>query len=495
MTKIAKEIEIEIHFHNYKLLKEKSFVLNGSFIYFIQGPNKVGKTTFLKALSSLQTASDDTPLKVTKGESEGYYEATLPTSDGKMVTIRHTFAENAKGKFVAIREDGTKISSVTEIRSLFNYTPINVSEFFALSKTAEGRRRQRDIILKLLPDTVRAEFNDLSLREEHKYSQRTEANKLKDQATINVEAIILNPEEQKFLSKEKEADELILKYEGALDIKYGIDTLEKELKVADEDVVRLKKELKIALDLVNVTEKKIRANEKALGELLDVSVETISEKVATGREIKDKITASKTKINLKEGFEKQYTDFNKQSKILDKEIEELRTKKQEIVSKSDLPVKDISFQDDVLTIDGFQFKENQVCESDAVLILANILSKINPSPIQIIGDASILDNEKLEALAEIAEKNNKVMFVDEVIRDSSDMVVAGYEEITKADFDKTMKGIASKSTKKVQPKSDHNVQIVNQKEIKEKLSDESGQVEKESKPSGDESDDKVEPLF
>ena len=133
MSKELKSLEIPIVFHNYKLLKDKEFVLKGSHVYFIQGPNEVGKTSFLTALEGVMTAKDITEKKVTinkdnDGVESGYYEFTIPAADGTLVTIRNEFTDE-KNKFIAITADGEKISQVTEIRNLFNYTPINVAEF------------------------------------------------------------------------------------------------------------------------------------------------------------------------------------------------------------------------------------------------------------------------------------------------------------------------------------------------------------------------------
>jgi len=177
-NKKAKELEIPIVFHNYKLLEDREWALRGSYIYFVQGPNKVGKTSFLTALEGLMTAKDLTDKKVSvkEGVDTGYYEATLPAADGSMITIRNEFTDE-KNKFIAINEDGEKISSVTEIRKLFNYTPINVNEFFQMSRTTDGRRKQRDIVLKLLPEDLRDKFEDLDLQEQHYYAQRTAINR------------------------------------------------------------------------------------------------------------------------------------------------------------------------------------------------------------------------------------------------------------------------------------------------------------------------------
>lgn len=486
MKKQAKEIEIPIKFHNYKLLKDDSFTLEGSFIYFIQGPNAVGKTSFLKALESLQSANDDTPKKVTNGESEGMYEATIPAANGEMVTIRHEFKDSdSKGRFIAILEDGTKISSVTKIRELFNYTPIDIHEFFAMSNSAAGRKKQRDIILKLMSAQERDAFEKLDLQEEHHYSTRTEVNRDLSNSASSLKSITIEQEGRELLSKEKDANDLLDKYNRAIDLRVENEAIGNNISDINNDIIDYLDQVKILQnkiearkDQLNTIEESYNKNVKELGDLNDVDVEVLQEKIQKGKSIINKISEYKASEKLEKELREKHDLKLKESEELTEKIDQIRTKKSAIIANSELPVENVSFEDGFLTINGYQFKENQVCESDGVLILANILAKINPGPIQVIGDASVLDSQKLARLNQIAEQNNKVMFVDEVIRDANDMVVVGYENMDKKTYDAKVK--ASKPSQKAETKSaDTN-------------KEEPSQVEKkDSKPSGEDS----KPLF
>lgn len=422
----VKEIEIPINFYNYKLLKDKSFVLKGSHIYFVQGPNGVGKTTFLKALTSLQIADDDTVDKVSRGESEGSYEAVIPASDGTMVTIRHEFTDNNKGKFIAIREDGTKISKVTEIRSLFNYTPINVDQFFLMSNTAEGRRKQRDIILKLLPEEKQLEYNNADLQESHYYEKRTEVNRQYENTLNVLKSFNVSDEDTALLARKEEAVNLIKKYENIKTEKIKLTGHVMYIEQLNQRKEKLIAELKEVEEAISKKQNELDSISKTLP---SITIEELDEKIEKGKAVINKITSIETnKLNVDKHLANKDVLKSEVDTYTEK-IDHCRLTKQAIVSESQLPVENISFDDGYLTIDGFQFKENQICESDAVLILANILAKINPGPIQVIGDASILDYEKLEKLNKIAEDNNKIMFVDEVVRDANQIVVVGYEDI------------------------------------------------------------------
>ena len=451
----VKELEIPIVFHNYKLLKDKEIVLKGSNIYFIQGPNGVGKTSFLKALTSLQIASDDTPVKVTNGESEGYYEATIPAANGEMITIRHSFTDNDKGKFIAIREDGSKVSQVTEIRSLFNYTPINVNEFFAMSNSAEGRRKQRDIILKLMSDEERARFNQADLEEQHYYDQRTNFNRLVEQAENSIKAIIINQEDEALLPREKEAKDLIALYTSIRDSRKEVTPIKEKLADLHDRMKKLEDEMTYIKGQIEKEE--TRLIEKSDPKHDHITNEDLANKLAKGEEIITRITSLSTKTEMrKEWIIKRNENFKKSTEMSMK-IDQCRKTKDEVVANSDLPVENISFEDGYLTIDGFQFKESQICESDAVLILANILAKINPGPVQVIGDASILDFDKLERLNKIAEANNKIMFVDEVVRDASNIVVVGYDELSKDMLNKSIDEVANGKREKSQKRASKNI--------------------------------------
>jgi energy-coupling factor transporter ATP-binding protein EcfA2 len=429
--KKVNEIEIPLVFHNYKLLENKEFTIGGSYIYFVQGPNDVGKTSFLNALESLMTAKDDTPLKVTRNidnEEKGFYEATLPAADGSNIIIRNDFS-NDRNRFIAIREDGTKVDKVTEIRKLFNYTPIKVDEFFALGRSAEGRRKQRDIILKLLPESAREQFNDLDLQEQHWFDKRAETNKSLKQAEANVITSEITDNDKLLIDAEQEAKELLMKYEyaqAAKDKMTDWKQQDEEYDVTIEDLKRRLAETKAKKEAHQ--EKK---PEEVEPEIAKKTNEEIQASITSGKSMIEKIDLAKAKKILnKESIEKR-DKLQLEHDEQDEKVKAFREKKAAIVAEADLPVKNISFEDGYLTIDGLRFDESQVCESDGVLLLANILAKINPGPVQVIGDASILDAKKLEQLHQIAEANNKIMFVDEVVRFSEEMVVVGYEGTTK----------------------------------------------------------------
>lgn len=430
MSKEVKGLEIPIYFHNYKLLKDKEFVLKGSHVYFIQGPNEVGKTSFLTALQGVMTASDVTDKKVTineEGEDSGYYEFTIPAADGTLVTIRNEFTDE-KNKFIAVTADGEKISKVTEIRNLFNYTPINVAEFFAMSRSADGRRKQRDIILKLLPDDQREAFEQADLQEQHYFTQRTEVGRSVESAKAYMDSCVISEDDKVLLGKREQAEKLLVEYRGYQNTRASMDKALPNIERLKLERQRLNERLEAIDNEIN--DYKTFTDIEEPKHIEGITSDEIQVRIDKGERIIKSITEIEAKDSLLEQSKEKYEKLSKQQAILTEQIDAKRVIKSDIVGKADLPVESISFENDYLTINDFKFDETQVCESDAVLLLANILAKINPGPIQVIGDASILDANKLDELNRIAEENNKVMFVDEVVRDATDMVVVGYDQIS-----------------------------------------------------------------
>jgi hypothetical protein len=146
---------------------------------------------------------------------------------------------------------------------------------------------------------------------------------------------------------------------------------------------------------------------------LDAEIETIGTIAARAFGLKDNIGKRDQAI-------KDYEE-------LTRSVEKLRDKKKELIANASLGVKGISIEEDHVKLDGFEFKENQISKSKAITIIARLMCAINQSPIQVIGSANDLDWEVLDELDALARDQGKIMILDQVDRDSTDIAVIGYE--------------------------------------------------------------------
>lgn len=216
-------MEFTLYFQNYALVKNQEYNLHDGTIFILQGPNEKGKTTFLHALKSLMLVNDSKDDPCTHGEKEGNIHGQLPGADGQLYTFRYEFTAEGKKKFTFIRPDGTQVKNVTEMRAIFNYTHFTVSDLWDMGKTAEGRKKMRELFVSLLSEDEKkrlAEIDgEINGRTGTKFVKRTQVNS-------SVEAL----EVQVATNKHNEADQKIV--DAGSTIKDTLDKLEKEYATA-----------------------------------------------------------------------------------------------------------------------------------------------------------------------------------------------------------------------------------------------------------------------
>jgi DNA repair exonuclease SbcCD ATPase subunit len=482
-----KEHEIKLSFHNYKLLKKKDFNLKGSCIYFVKGPNGVGKTTILNGLKAAQEIKDDTPEKLTRGQVEGRNEFMIPGPDGKNYMVAYEFTES-KVKFIVIDEDGNKIDRITDMRDIFGYQHISAREFITWSRTAEGRRKQKQFILDLLSPEAFITYSEYEEEETKRFEQRRELNRELDKINSIMKEFAVTKEERELFEKEDKARSLLEKYKKELseievdeskisNLRYKLSDLNSKMgnieykaqnertintsaiESNEDDIMEWKEEISRLQDKILKAEdlnKQLKLKNEEIETEMRKNVDPLIDKRnEINKRLDDIISSDDTeKIGkLKESIQHGEEFMNRLNKVYDKHekfleyekeqkeliekteklsdiIDDMRKSKDDIIKGGNFPVELLSFDENgYLTIDGFRFDENQVCESDAILLVSEILCKTNKSIIQIVGDASVLDFKKLDRLNQIAEQNGKVMFVDEVDREISNLVIVGYEDI------------------------------------------------------------------
>ena len=475
MKKNLADIEIPVRLHNYKIFKgEKEFTLKNSYVYFVSGPNNTGKTSFKDIFAILQSGKNDISQPVTKGEEEGFIETRIPGADGRPYLIRHDFSSDKHNKFVAIDEDGKKVSSIGDFRKIFNYTHFTAEEFFLWTNSADGRKKQRQIILNLLGQDNLVKFEELSQDELVIYDERTTKGAQKDQIIELCKSGRLSDEEKEFVSGLQEHKNLLSNVqeainsisttevrrsslterkkevgshinEKAVEITVLVETYTSEVTALNALITNLEQQLVVAKEKrekwIKDTPIAKKAKEDNLAEKREelvkiddeisklpnvssldlhtqkVNLEGVIEKISN---LKARESNSTDNVAKRDQIILEYEEYNRK-------FEALRTEKKELIANADLGVAGVSIEDDFVKINGFEFKENQVSKSQAILLIANLMCAINKSPIQVIGSANDLGWEVLDELYKLAKEKGKIMILDQVDRDASDIAIVGYE--------------------------------------------------------------------
>lgn len=176
---IVKKLELV----NFQVIKEFNADFDGN-VYFITGDNELGKSTVLKAIGALLTGNRDAVLK--NGESKGFAKMIVG-DDGEEYEVELKFTKaNPRGTLsIKSKTTGMKSDNVSMLQKIFGYTDFDAVEFSRWSETAEGRRKQIEVVKSLLPEEVRTRIAEIDTTVSGLKTERTGVNRdLKTYQTI-----------------------------------------------------------------------------------------------------------------------------------------------------------------------------------------------------------------------------------------------------------------------------------------------------------------------
>jgi len=471
--------EVKIAFKNYKLLKDGEMNLSNGSIFFAQGPNNVGKTSFLNLIQAIMEVKDETVNPVTFGEQTGFSTGSIPGADGRIYQYRYDFNVDGKAKFQFIDEDNKVIKSVGEMRAIFNYTHFTMEEFFDWSKTVPGRKKQREIFMNLLSEKERIDILEIEQKVDATNGEfvasRRALNTEIDFLKKKVDTSILTLEEKTLLKQKDEIistvaelettketiEKLINGVSGTVERRKSITEQLTQLKDANtEYVTNHNKQIDDIDAQILALEKKRKENEEALSNVVSIydekktnletelktlnesgsiSVEeidaktaeltTITERIKKGKEYKDAILVLETKVGNVD-FEKEQLEIKtKQANDFDAKITTLREKKKDIIKNSQYIPLGWSLGDDCVTINGIPFMETDLSKSQATKAIAELMMRINKAPVMLMGDAEALGYEVLDELLATAKETGKIMIFAEHVRTANELQLVCYDDL------------------------------------------------------------------
>lgn len=167
---IIKRLELR----NFQVIENFNADFEGN-IYFITGDNERGKSTVLKSIGILLTANRDEVLKI--GEDKGFAKMVIG-DDGENYNVELKFTKlNPRGTLTITSEKtGMKSDKVSMLQQIFGYTDFDAVEFSRWSETAEGRRKQIEVVKSLLPKDVQQRIDQIDIDVKNTKELRKDAN-------------------------------------------------------------------------------------------------------------------------------------------------------------------------------------------------------------------------------------------------------------------------------------------------------------------------------
>lgn len=449
---IVKKLELV----NFQVIKEFNADFDGN-VYFITGDNELGKSTVLKAIGALLTGNRDAVLK--NGESKGFAKMIVG-DDGEEYEVELKFTKaNPRGTLsIKSKTTGMKSDNVSMLQKIFGYTDFDAVEFSHWSETAEGRRKQIEVVKSLLPEEVRTRIAEIDTTVAGLKTERTGVNRdLKTYKSISDAAGQgLTTQDLKTYAKPKDITELMKEQaenaqliEKAKTVRSALEQRKKQLEEIPERLAAAKatyeKAIEEAKKAIERTEKLYKEaiaqieSEKADYEARKANAEkwlanyeeNNPEKLDTSEQLRKAEEHNKMAAKVADYLskKKQAGDKKAEAEKMDSEIAELSAEREKLISSAKLPISGLSFSDDGLVLNDVPFVAGKVSDSQIMEVAAKLIIASNPTvKVFRIARGESLGQKRLQAILDLAKKEGFQGFIESVVRGQQDLIIEEYTE-------------------------------------------------------------------
>jgi DNA repair exonuclease SbcCD ATPase subunit len=452
---IVKKLELV----NFQVIKEFNADFDGN-VYFITGDNELGKSTVLKAIGALLTGNRDAVLK--NGESKGFAKMIVG-DDGEEYEVELKFTKaNPRGTLsIKSKTTGMKSDNVSMLQKIFGYTDFDAVEFSRWSETAEGRRKQIEVVKSLLPEEVRTRISEIDTTVAGLKTERTGVNRdLKTYKSISDAAGQgLTTQDLKTYAKPKDITELMKEQaenaqliEKAKTVRSALEqrkkqleeiperlavakaTYEKAIEEAKKAIERTEKLYKEAIAQIESEKADYEARKANAEKWLANYEENNPKKLDTAEQLRKAEEHNKKAAKVADYLskKKQADDKKAEAEKMDSEIAELSAEREKLISSAKLPISGLSFSDDGLVLNDVPFVAGKVSDSQIMEVAAKLIIASNPTvKVFRIARGESLGQKRLQAILDLAKKEGFQGFIESVVRGQQDLIIEEYEEADK----------------------------------------------------------------
>jgi chromosome segregation ATPase len=459
---------------NFQVIEKFEADFSGS-VYFVTGDNELGKSTLLKAIGALLTGKRDDVLR--NGSSKGFAKMVVG-DDGEEFDVSLSFTEaNPRGTLtIKQKTTGLQTSNVSMLQRIFGYQDFDAVEFLRWSETAEGRRKQIEVVKSLLKPEVRTRIEQIDTEvaelksertgvnrdvktfaaicktareqlepgDEDKYVSPVDVSSLMERQSKNaqliekaktVRSMLAQRTEQ--LSKIPERKEAVKVGRLAADKTYE-EAVARAKAAYERDVENAKKDLEQKRKFLD-NESELIERERADWETKKANAEGWLATYEASNPEKTDIPALLEKAeehNKRYGLVAQYREKKAQydavrekADQMDARIAGLLEERAGIIANAELPLEGLSFNEDGLELNGVPFVPGKVSDSQTMEVAAKLVIACNPKvKVFRIARGESLGAKRLETIVGIARKNGYQGFIENVVRGQEEMRVEEYTE-------------------------------------------------------------------
>lgn len=439
-----------LQLRNFQAIKDFSAEFTGD-VYLVKGENEVGKSTILKSIVCLLTGERDAVLR--NGEKNGFAKMVIG-GDGKEYTVELRFTENDPRGTISIKaKDGMRSTNVSMLRTVLNYRNFDAEEFARWSETAEGRRKQIQVVMGLMPSeiasrikTIDAEVlqtkeNRKAVNANVKYKE-TELESIKAQLsdgdtetyTEPIDLTVLMQESNKAAEQRAKAENVKVRLSC---LKSALLNIPKERERLAAELEKAKKAYEDAKSFYNRSIENVTAKETETKGEIENAEQWLSEYDAQPKEdAAEKLAAAQNhnaKCQIVKMFHAKQTEVDAERTKADKlnaDLDAYAKERAELVAAAKFPIDGLSFGEDGLTLNDVPFVVGKVSDSQIMEVAAKLVIASNPTVnIFRIGRGESLGAKRLQSIVNLAKENGFQGFIEQVERGQETISIEEYREV------------------------------------------------------------------
>jgi len=386
----------------------------GPGVNVIGGKNGAGKSTLLNSVAMAFGGKALVPAEpVRTGQKKG--RVTVDVGDWK---ITRTFKPDGSSAVTLANADGLRASSPQKILAGF-YGDLT---FNPLAFATMPGPKQLDTLKSLVPQ-VAEQIEDIEAKRECLYDQRHEANRDRDRLKARLEAmpeVEDAPAEPVDVSAAAEELEAIQEHnQGRQYLRAAMEHCIGAGMAAKAIVERVEEELAEAraeLEACEIRYKCDALDLKAMGNPKDPA--PVREQLANAEATNAAYRTWQDRTALVEEYKVVAAD----AEHFDGEVKDCDAAKREVLASAKLPVDGLEFGVDGLLYQGVPFE--QASQAEKLRVSVAMGCAMNPElRVMLIQDASLLDEDNMALLAEMAEEYDMQMLVERVGKEGASVII------------------------------------------------------------------------
>jgi hypothetical protein len=367
----------------------------------IGGRNFQGKSSVIDSIQIALNGAKGFQVPVRIGADHG--EVVVETED---LIVKRTLMADGSSTLVVTDKAGAKISSpqkiLDKLASKLTYDPLAFS------------RMEDDKQLETLRQLVGIDFTALNAERKEAYDAREQLGRDGKALKGRVDAM---PDHTNVPDQEVSVSDLAAKLQEALTLNAANDAVRTKLKNAEQQAALARRDVEAAEAALRKAQASLATAEAAVqsataesgGRPVNIDTAPIQQQLSEADAINRKVRENSAKRDLMGQLVKAQVDY----KALTTRIVAIDAKKTEIVAKAKFPVPELSLDETGVFYKGAPFSQASAAEKIVVSVAIGLA--LNPElKVMLIRDASLLDDDMLQVIADMAEQANAQVWVERV---------------------------------------------------------------------------------